>query len=424
MRARTTLAASALASALLAGCGHAPPTSHVATDSPTTTTLPTRLVGNVEVLKHGSLGALDIASAERRFALDLMAQACGKNGPNTLLSPASAFDALGLLDASTAGQTSLAVARLLHLPVWSPAVVAAVHDHRVALARLASAGNDGLRDTLRSSNRVWPADGNQPTARYLDDVRTAYGATVQPLDYARHNRQATDTINRQVGKDTAGLIPRLFGKPLDKATVAVLTNAIALKATWRQPFLLRKTTSAFVTAAGTKQARLMDSAKPADYASAGGWQAAKMTYRTGTMEAVAILPPTGSAACALPTVEQLNTLTEHPSRAATTDVVLPQLHLDQGHDLLTTLARMGLPLVGQYPGLGGSEISAVVQKDMMTLDELGTVAAGATGVEVEASAEGVPDHRLTFDRPFLLVLQDMKTHTPLFLAAVSDPSAS
>jgi serine protease inhibitor len=35
-----------------------------------------------------------------------------------------------------------------------------------------------------------------------------------------------------------------------------------------------------------------------------------------------------------------------------------------------------------------------------------------------------PPRRLTFDRPFLLLLEDTGTHTPLFLASIGDPSTT
>ncbi|MDX6209221.1 MAG: serpin [Frankiales bacterium] len=406
MRSRTV--AVTAVTLLVAACGQ--------TKSAAPQAVPTHLAGNVEQLQRGTLTARDVSAAQQRFGLELMAKVCGADGPNTLVSPASAADALGLLDASAGGGTAKAMATLLHLPVWGPAVVAAVHDHRVLLDRLAT----GKDDTLRTSNRVWPAAGNQPTPQYLDDVRTAYGATLQTLDYLHHATQATDTINEQVGKDTDGLIPKLFDQPVEPQTSAVLTNAIVLKAMWREPFLLRQAKSPFTTGDGAKQVWLMDSAKSAGYSSAGGWQAAQIPYRSGTLQAVAILPPIGTKACALPTVAELRALTASP--AGRTSVALPQLHLDQTHDLLKTLGQMGLPLVGDYSGLGGSIISKVVQKDVMTVDELGTVAAGATGIAMESSAEAQPEHSLSFDRPFLLLLEDVATHTPLFLASVGDPS--
>ena len=98
------------------------------------------------------------------------------------------------------------------------------------------------------------------------------------------------------------------------------------------------------------------------------------------------------------------------------------MHLDQTHDLLRLLKVMGLPVFGDYSGLGASIVSRAVQKDVMTVDQLGTVAAGATGVMVEAAAAATPKHVMRLDRPFLLLLEDTATHTPLFLASIGDPS--
>ena len=425
MRSRTRAAAlAALTPLLLAGCGQGK-TAAPATPPTARTALPTTLVGNIEQLQPGSLTGQDIAVSQQRFGLALMAKVCGTTGPNTLISPASAADALGMLDASAAGKTAEAVSTLLHLPTWGPAVVSAVHDHRLAIAGLSK----GRGDTLRTSNRVWPAADVKPTTSFLNDVRTAYGAQLRTLDFAGNPMAATDAINSQVAKDTDGLIPRLFDQPLDTDTSAVLTNALVLNAKWQEPFLLRQTTSQFATAAGSKQVWLMDAAKTEPYASAGRWQAAQIAYSSGTLEAVVILPPAGSPACTLPTAAQLTALTRVSTEQALdegggTSVALPQMHLDQTHDLLKTLGAMGLPINGDYSGLGGVHIGRVVQKDVMTVDQLGTVAAAATGVEVEASASAIPTHALSFDRPFLLLLEDVRTHTPLFLASIGDPSAS
>jgi serpin B len=106
-------------------------------------------------------------------------------------------------------------------------------------------------------------------------------------------------------------------------------------------------------------------------------------------------------------------------------VRLPRLHLSQTWDnLQAPLAAMGLPLSGDYTGLGpaDSQISEVVQQDTMDMTPAGTTAAAATGIAVGTAEAAGPPLTLTFNRPFLLVLEDTATHTPLFLAQVSDPS--
>ena len=52
----------------------------------------------------------------------------------------------------------------------------------------------------------------------------------------------------------------------------------------------------------------------------------------------------------------------------------------------------------------------------------GTTAAAATGVAAGTAMRAGPPMMLTFDRPFLLLLEDTATHTPLFLARITNPS--
>ena len=112
--------------------------------------------------------------------------------------------------------------------------------------------------------------------------------------------------------------------------------------------------------------------------------------------------------------------------ARSAGVLLPRLHLSQTWgNLQGPLAAMGLPLDGDYTGFGpaDSQISEVVQQDTMGVTPAGTTAAAATGVAVGTAARVAgPPLTLTFNRPFLLMLEDTATHTPLFLALVTDPS--
>ncbi len=58
----------------------------------------------------------------------------------------------------------------------------------------------------------------------------------------------------------------------------------------------------------------------------------------------------------------------------------------------------------------------------MDVTPAGTTAAAATGVAVGAAAQSGRPLTLTFNRPFLLLLEDTATHTPLFLALITNPA--
>jgi serpin B len=97
--------------------------------------------------------------------------------------------------------------------------------------------------------------------------------------------------------------------------------------------------------------------------------------------------------------------------------------IEQTHQLFGPLTTLGLPVEGDYPALGGDGllISQVVQKTFLEVDEEGTEAAAATGVGVGVSGRE-PKQVVSFDRPFFFVLTDTETRSPVFIAAVHDPS--
>jgi serpin B len=374
------------------------------------------LTGHVERLSPGSVSARQVAAAESAFGLALFGKACpAMPTSNLLLSPDSAAEVLGMLYSGAEGPTATAMGRLLRLPAWSPALVAALHQHTAALARVRQ---------LQVSNHLFEQTGSRPAQSMLNDLRTAYGTGLQLVDFG-HEPAATTTINAVVSRDTHGLIPDLFGQPLATSTRLVLTNALYLKARWQQPFT-SASPARFRTAAGTVvTASLMHSIpRVAGYHRAGGWQSATLPYTGGDLAAVAILPPAGTTGCAVPTTAQWAKLTATDATAAA-GVNLPKLRLSQTWDQLqATLAAMGLPLNGNYAGLGagGSQISQIVQKATMDVSETGTTAAAATGIAVGSAEPAGPQVTLTFNRPFLLVLEDTATRTPLFLARIANPA--
>jgi serpin B len=397
---------------VLAACGTAGATPHVHR-------------GEVVPVEAGKLTAADIADAQRAFGVDLLHAVCERAaGENLLLSPTSAAQALSLLHPATGGRTAEAFGAVLHLPEWSPDLVGAAREHTRALDGLRHGGDlddDDAPDSLQLSNHLWTALDLQPDPAYLDDVATAFDADVRSLDFAGDPEGAIERINTTVDEDTRGIIEELFDEPLRPDTVAVLTNALHLTARWAAPFTDTQP-APFAAPSGEVTVDMM-SGSTGGGRTADGWMSVELPYRNGTLAAVAVLPPEGTDPCAV------DSATLDALQAADPEGVgvrLPQLEIEQSHQLLDVLAGMGLPVDGDYRGLGrdGPFISQVVQKTLLEVDEDGTEAAAATGVAVaEVSAAEPPGEVVTFDRPFLFLLTDTETRSPLFVTVVNDPSS-
>ena len=403
---RPRLATVAAAAVALGACGTAPPAPD--------------LRGEAYQVELGALAAPDVAAAQTAFGVDLLHAVCTQApGENLLLSPTSAAEALGLLYPAADAGTAEDAGRLLHLPAWTPELVAAVREHTRALAALRYDGDpddDDAPDHLLMSNRLWTATGLAPEDGYLDDLATAFDTGVQPLDFAGDPGGATDRINDSVAADTHGLIEQLFDDPLDPGTVAVVTNALYFKARWARPFT--STTQAPFAAPSGEVTVPMMSGSGGTGRTADGWRAVELPYRDGTLAAVAVLPPEGTDPCA---VDAATLAALDGAPATSVDVRLPRMRFEQTHQLLQVLRELGLPTDGYGRLAPGAEITEVVQKTVLEVDELGTEAAAATGVAMTASAT-VPRETVTFDRPFLFLLTDTATRSPLFATVVTDPS--
>lgn len=414
-RRRGVIASASLAALLgVAGCGASASSSTAGPRVPGAAVL----TGRVEPVHQGSLSAARVAAMQTAFGFALFDNLCtAAPATNVTVSPASAAEALGMLDAGSVGATRAAVGRLLHLPDWSRALVAALHAQSQALGRVTQ---------VTVTNHVFEQAGISPSSQTLDDLRTAYDADLRQVNFA-DEPAATDEINAVISHDTDRLIPALFGQPLDRGTRTVLADAILLDAKWRVPFPTAEP-GVFHSAGGTPVTTPMMQNTEGEFArrSADGWTSVVLPY-IGNLQAVAMLPPqvgagaSAAAQCATPSAATLAALTGGASQGA--GVVLPKLDLSQSLSLTRVLAAMGLPLGGDYSGLGAgdSQISQVVQKVVMKVDRAGTKAAAATGVAIGASAR-VGSQTVSFDRPFLLLLEDTTTHTPLFLARVADPT--
>ena len=400
------LAVLAGAAVLVAGCGQ--PASPVRGRGQL-------LTGRVERLPRAVLPPDQLTAATDAFGLALLRRVCAPApAANLLLSPESAAEALGMLYAGANGPTAAAVGRLLHLPAWRPGLVAALQRRTAQLS--------GLRQ-LAITDHLFEQSGVRPSQRVLDDLRTAYRAGLWSVNFG-DEPATTNHINGVIDQETHGLVPRLFPVPLPPSTRTVLSNTVYLTARWQQPFPAANP-APFHTASGrVVQVPTMSSTDPvASYRQAAGWQSATLPYAGHRLAAVALLPPAHAAGCAAPTAEQWTALTTGTSSHAT-GVRLPRLQLRQSWDSLQiTLAAMGLPLTGDYSGLGpaDSQVSAVVQQDTMDVTPAGTTAAAATGVAVGSAERVGAAAMLTFGRPFLLLLEDTATHTPLFLARITDP---
>jgi serine protease inhibitor len=419
MRHRLRLAAGAAALAIAAaGCGSA------ASPSPPPPGISRGVAFRVPAADPRPYGAADTA-----FGLDVLGAWCRQDPTgNIVLSPESLATGLGLAYLGAHGATARAMARVLHLPVLGPALLAGLHARSAALR-----GLDGPGVTVAGSDHVWADPSLTTEPGYLNDVATGYGAGLWRVPLLTDTGRAVRQINASIDAATRGHIPHLLTPAEVSRSGWVLTDALYLDAAWAAPFRASQTASGpFTTAAGGHVSTRFMHGSGFRVSVSGGWTAVSLPYRGGKLSMIALLPAAGSGSGGCPalppaTLARLEAGLTRPARQAA--IALPRVSLSSSASLRELLAGLGMGTAfgggADFSGLSRQAccIGAVVHAATLAVAEKGTVASAATGVGILPSAEPVQLARVVFDRPYLLLVTDNGTGEPLFLARVADPGA-
>jgi serpin B len=427
------LAAAGLA-ASLAGCGSTP------APTPAPAPVVTRGVAAVErAANPRPFGAADTA-----FGLDVLRAWCAQYpGQNLVFSPSTLASALGMAYLGARGATAAAMAKVLHLPTsGGTALAAGLQARSTALG-----GLDGPGVTLSASNEVWADPTLPPSSGYLNSVATGYGAGLGQTPFLTNPTKAASQINSAISADTRGHISNLVNPGMLTGVGWVLTSALYLDAKWAAPFDPDKTApSTFTLADGKKVTAPYLDGTGFTYAKSDGWTAVTLPYAGGKLTMTALLPPAGSASCALPTQARLAAITASlaaggtkttsgtgPAFERTAELYLPKTSLSTSGtvgDMKTVLGKLGMGQAftnaADFTGLSplAGKLAFVQQAATLQVAEKGTVGAAAAAVGVSPTATEYNPVVLWFNRPYLMLVSAKATGEPLFLADVADPADS
>jgi serine protease inhibitor len=427
-RIRTSLGllAAACTAAAIAGCGSAPPAK---------TTVDAAMVRGV-AMAEPAVSPAPLAAADTGFGLGVMRAWCAENpGQNLVFSPSTLASALGMAYLGARGATATAMAQVLDLPAATSrtALEAALQARMKALSSL-----DGPGVTLAASDQVWADPTLKTLSSYLNAVATGYHAGVAQAPFSTDPVEAAAEINQAISAATRGHISQLVNASMLGDIGWVLTSALYLDAKWATPFDPSKTQLGPFTPAGAKPVTVkFMNGDGFRYATGGGWQAVSLPYQGGQVTMTALLPPTGSAACALPSQASLTSITSSLDGPGTVaDVSLPKVNLDTTGDvgdMKPALEQLGMGVAfsksgADFTGLSPQAccIGFVQQAATLQVGEKGTVGAAAAAVGMVAASAMAPQQTITitFNRPYLLLITAKATGEPLFLAKVNNPVAS
>jgi serpin B len=366
------------------------------------------------------------ADANAAFSADLFGKLRDRTG-NLFYSPLSIETALAMTSGGARGQTLAEMNKVLHLPDGAA-------DGIGALLRELRSG-EGAGYELHIANALWGQKGLPFDGRFLAQTQEQFGATLHPVDFAK-TEDARQTINKWVEEQTKDKIKDLIGQHvLTPRTGMVLTNAIYFKGVWTLKFDKNLTRDEpFHASGGDVKAPLMRQGGTFRYFEGDGVQIVDLPYAGDRVSMAVVLP---AAADGLPALEEKLTADKLAGWIGRLtpqlgDVMLPRFKMTAEFELKEPLEKLGMKQAftsgADFSGILPSEplwISKVIHKAFVDVNEEGTEAAAATAVIATRAPGPPPPKRFHFraDRPFLFLIRDTATGTPLFVGRLTNPAA-
>jgi serpin B len=378
------------------------------------------------------------ADAVRSFTADLYRELARGAAGNVVCSPYSVAVALAMTRNGARGRTAGELDTVLHAPAsgrLNAGLNALARQLEGRAGRWKRADGSTGDITLDVANSLWGQRGVAWATAFLDELARDYGAGIRLADYIGDAEGARKKVNAWVADRTHKRITELLpAGVLDPTTRLVLVNAIYLKAPWETPFDEGATRPAPFTRGGGSRVTVPMMAVDlhgAGYLSGPGWQAVDLPYAGAQLAMAVVVPERGR----LGEVER--TLDGAALRGILTgfrpdnvSVRLPRWSFRAQASLRELLSRLGMPTAFSAAADFGAmttqerlRIDAVVHEAFVAVAEPGTEAAAATAAVVGVTAAAPPELTVTADRPFVFVIHDVETATPLFIGRVADPTA-
>ena len=374
-----------------------------------------------------------VVAGNTAFALDLYQQLRTEKG-NLFYSPFSVSEAMAMVYAGARAKTEAQMAKALRFGLDQAKLHPAFNALDITLASRGkgAAGTDGRGFRLTLANALWSQTGHPISTPFLETIGQSYGAGVHMADFAADPDGSRALINDWIAARTADRIKDLLPQgSITADSRLVLTNAIYFNAAWQKPFDKAETKTASFTRPDDTLVDVptMSGYREAAYGAGPDYAAVALPYDGNELSMVMILPPQGTldAFEASLTADRLATILGGMTEHGVT-ITLPRFTVDSSFSLGDTLGKLGMPIastdMADFSGIDGKmdlQLSSVVHKAFIRVDEVGTEAAAATGAVVGTTSAPSPAE-IHLDHSYLFLIRDNPTGTIVFLGRVEDPS--
>ena len=422
----------------------APETTAASTEQPTaampTATQPTTVPPATESrLKRITTFSQDAVIPYNAFSLELLRKNLKEDNSSLLVSPLSVLSALGMTANGANGETLQEFETAFGMQAEELNLFMAYLQYSDADDELLQSFENELGiltevPVIHNANSLWLSSDRGFTAEqgFLDTAEQYYNAQVNTVPF---DSKLPGQINGWVKENTDGMVDSILDN-VEPNDVAYLVNAVAFDAKWEKPYEnIDVRSGTFTCEDGTAQTvKMMTGTERADrcYLQDDNAEGFLKPYVGGRFAFAALLPDKG-----IRVRDYLNTLTGEKLTAilqkandTPVEAMIPKFQGSYDVPLNESLQKMGiqsafdmdaadLTRLGKSGNGDNLYLNKVLHKTFISVAEQGTRAGAATLASASGSAApSARPRQIYLDRPFVYMLVNLKTNTPLFIGTL------
>ena len=345
---------------------------------------------------------------------------------NFCISPASAMWALAMSANGADGKTAKEIYTTLGYP--------AADKSREAFNEMLHSGIEKIKkdndkyQQANIANSIWIDNKIDVKELFKSTSERYYNAAVRSVPL----NTAAEEINDWCSKETNGRINNII-EHLPSTSQMAVVNAIWFKGQWVFPFMEKATSKQkFKKADGkTIDVDMMRGACFAPYYEDDFIQATARVFENSEYSMLFILPREGvSTEAAIERLAQVCNSDFVNGKKYYFELEVPKFKIEFGANITPILKEMGIKRAfgkkADFSGISDTELSIdnVIQKNYISIDEVGVEAAGATSIMRCGFLPPPPEKEkhIRLDRPFIFAIRENSSGAILFAGRVGNPN--
>jgi len=370
-----------------------------------------------------------VTNAENAFGFNLLHRLYPNSElQNVFISPTSIHLALSVAYIGAHGATKSAMGKTLQLDAMTDDTLSSGTCAFIA----DEAKSDQATGGFEIANSLWASKNVVFRPAFIASATKDFNSSEETLDF--HSPESVKTINRWVNTQTHGKIPTILDR-IEPSDQMFIINAVHFQSGWSRPFRAENTIELpFTTAVGTQHpVKMMRQTDLWSYSETDTYQAIRLGYVGQQSYMLVVLPKGGESLHHL-----IASLT--PAKWAqigqglTTqngEIDLPRIKLECKNSLNAPLSDLGMGIAfsrhADFSAMmsPSCNISQVIHKTFLAVDEQGTEAAAVTSTGMRSMAMRQPvqvPFKMVVDHPFLCAIVDRLSGAIMFIGAITDPS--